>query len=600
VDGRSDDTTTTAATTASNSTEFQLQAALEYKEEMQKVRLAKLLQELTSLALEKKRGKGVTIQSFNTEYELEQHSKLQRGRHAVSSLQRMQTSEVDWATPETPSRIELIDLSSVDLTNLSREEAWYIIDKLHSGAGRLTVRSFLQSVRACAAILRQEPTVVDLTHADVVTVVGDIHGCLPSLRSILAIIQEDTLQEKGSEQTQPRRRRRLWGSNRPSSPLPRCIVFAGDIVDRGDDSLEVLITLLLLKLVYPNQIYLLRGNHEDTMVADVYGFSHELQTKYNLHHRLKQKVWEVMGDLFAALPMGAVTSTAFIVHGGLPSPNFTVRELRNVSVRDRCRYPTVVHPTSKVDTLLEGLLWSDPVVEPGIHPSKRGPGIQFGPDVAQAFLQRERLRYLVRAHEPVENGVKEIVCSDDTSVITVFSSANYPNGEGWNYGAVLNLFSSDGTFEATQFAYDDNGGSGGGSSTVDNHDPTTGSMLKPILDWAHQAEESILSMIGGPTSTTAFEDKLRSYVKSHQLDLAKAFAAKEHKDDGRITANDWATIMEEVLDLHDVSWIDMQPNVAPANDRGMVDWREYLIENSTDIVAALSDKERMGRTVDHE
>lgn len=37
------------------------------------------------------------------------------------------------------------------------------------------------------------------------------------------------------------------------------------------------------------------------------------------------------------------------------------------------------------------LLWSDPQPEPGRGASKRGVGIQFGPDVTKNFLERNNL-----------------------------------------------------------------------------------------------------------------------------------------------------------------------------------------------------------------
>lgn len=40
-------------------------------------------------------------------------------------------------------------------------------------------------------------------------------------------------------------------------------VFLGNYVDRGKSSLEVICTLLALKLKFPESIYLLRGAHED-------------------------------------------------------------------------------------------------------------------------------------------------------------------------------------------------------------------------------------------------------------------------------------------------------------------------------------------------
>ncbi len=45
------------------------------------------------------------------------------------------------------------------------------------------------------------------------------------------------------------------------------------------------------------------------------------------------------------------------------------------------------------------LLWSDPQPGEGRSPSKRGIGVQFGPDVTRRFLENNNLELLVRSHE---------------------------------------------------------------------------------------------------------------------------------------------------------------------------------------------------------
>lgn len=44
-------------------------------------------------------------------------------------------------------------------------------------------------------------------------------------------------------------------------------------------------------------------------------------------------------------------------------------------------------------------LWSDPAPQPGRQPSKRGVGLQFGPDVTADFLEDNGLELVVRSHE---------------------------------------------------------------------------------------------------------------------------------------------------------------------------------------------------------
>lgn len=49
-------------------------------------------------------------------------------------------------------------------------------------------------------------------------------------------------------------------------------IFLGDFVDRGSHSLETICLLLSLKVLYPEQIHLIRGNHEDSQININFGF----------------------------------------------------------------------------------------------------------------------------------------------------------------------------------------------------------------------------------------------------------------------------------------------------------------------------------------
>jgi len=84
-------------------------------------------------------------------------------------------------------------------------------------------------------------------------------------------------------------------------------------VDRGFNSVETIEYLLVLKVAYPKNILLLRGNHESRLVTMNYGFYDEIVKKYG-----NSNCWKYFVDLFDYLPIGAIINERVLcIHGGL-------------------------------------------------------------------------------------------------------------------------------------------------------------------------------------------------------------------------------------------------------------------------------------------
>eukprot|EP00457_Paulinella_chromatophora_P006909 gb/GEZN01006929.1/.p1 GENE.gb/GEZN01006929.1/~~gb/GEZN01006929.1/.p1 ORF type:complete len:480 (-),score=69.69 gb/GEZN01006929.1/:119-1558(-) len=210
---------------------------------------------------------------------------------------------------------------------------------------------------------------------------------------------------------------KLNGVPAPDNPY----LFNGDFVDRGSFSLEVILTFLVFKNLYPNHFHLTRGNHESLNMNSIYGFEGEVKKKVDA------KSFDLFTECFNWLPLGAVIgSSILVVHGGLFSEDGV--KLSDIRKIDRFRQP----PDSG---LMCEMLWSDPQPETGRAPSKRGVGLSFGPDVSERFLKDNGLKMLIRSHEVKEEGYEVM---HDGRVVTVFSAPNYCDSMG-NKGAFVRL-----------------------------------------------------------------------------------------------------------------------------------------------------------------
>jgi serine/threonine-protein phosphatase 6 catalytic subunit len=199
-------------------------------------------------------------------------------------------------------------------------------------------------------------------------------------------------------------------------------VFIGDFVDRGYNSVETFELLMCLKIKYPANITLLRGNHESRQITLVYGFFDEIVRKYG-----NANPWKYCTDVFDYLGLAAlIEGKVLCIHGGLSPDIKTMDHIRTIE-----RKVEIPHEGPFCD-----LMWSDPEDIETWQMSPRGAGWQFGSKVTKEFNHLNGLDLVARAHQLVQEGYK--YWFPENSLVTVWSAPNYCYRCG-NVAAILIL-----------------------------------------------------------------------------------------------------------------------------------------------------------------
>jgi len=197
-------------------------------------------------------------------------------------------------------------------------------------------------------------------------------------------------------------------------------LWMGNYVDMGKHQLETICLLLAYKIKYPENFFLLRGNHEIPEINLINGFFHECRTRYNVN------VYKEFTDVFLAMPLAAIIDDKiFVVSGGL-SP-----ELVSMDQIASTRRPTDIPDSG----LLCDLMWSDPAPTLGWDDNDRGRSYTFGPDIVHTFLLKFDLDLIVRGHEVVEDGYEYVA---NRQLVSLFSAPHYA-GLYDNAGAIMSI-----------------------------------------------------------------------------------------------------------------------------------------------------------------
>ena len=239
-----------------------------------------------------------------------------------------------------------------------------------------------------------------------ITVVGDLHGHLPDLFRIF--------QKCG------------W-------PPAKKYLFLGDIIDRGEFSLETILIILVLKISFPENVFVIRGNHEFPDMYKKGGFLAEI-----VHFYKEIDLEPYFFSCFSQIPIAAlIANKVLCLHGGIGPSVGSIADI------ERTPKPLIEFNSEPQQTIL----WSDPnEYSTDFEPSSRGLGYFFGEECLSRFLSKNNLTLLVRGHECVEKGVE---CVFKKKCMTVFSASRYCNSSANKAG--VTHFKEDGQYEVVTF-----------------------------------------------------------------------------------------------------------------------------------------------------
>jgi len=202
------------------------------------------------------------------------------------------------------------------------------------------------------------------------------------------------------------------------------VVFIGDFVDRNELDIHNILYIITFNLKYPNNVILLRGNHEEVTINANYGFGKNVMDKFS------KILFAQFNNIFKDLPLlvyfHTMEGNILCLHGGIPiisennGEKFSIPDLNAWEFKNRSIY------IDDMDTVSQQLLWNDPMMDEGNNikflPNRRGLGYIFGKEVFDEFIKKNNVQLVFRGHQVFPEGIRKFF---DGSFVSFFSATEY-------------------------------------------------------------------------------------------------------------------------------------------------------------------------------
>jgi Calcineurin-like phosphoesterase len=248
------------------------------------------------------------------------------------------------------------------------------------------------------------------------TVLGDLHGCYSCLKG--SVMQADLFSKVEAWQKDPTR------------PKPM-LVLLGDYIDRGRFSYNgVLRTVMQMFLAAPDHVFMLRGNHEYYIEykGRIYGGVKPAEAINTLVGHMPGEMFEAYMNFFEELPNVLLFDRTMFVHAGIPRDSAIDERYRDLS--------SLNDPDLRFQ-----MLWSDPSSADFIPNELQAQNARFpfGRLQFEKFMSRLGCTMMVRGHEKIDEGFREVYPGNPITLINLFSAGGADNEdlpEGSSYRAV--------------------------------------------------------------------------------------------------------------------------------------------------------------------
>lgn len=221
---------------------------------------------------------------------------------------------------------------------------------------------------------------------------------------------------------------------------PIRLIFMGDYVDRGKEHLKTIDLILLLKYVFPNNIYLLRGNHDGGFIEN----NGQVKTPYkvpededkndyfplylkNLEKNNPNIIEPFISDYFNFFNSLAIIAVFkanekihLTCHAGIPRPSTTKQtHYEYIKCLSDLTNDQILDSIDK--SIVQNIIWSDPIEDEQADLHLNLGRFKYTKQDFETYKNYIDIDKFYRGHQVQENGIKEYF---ESNLISVYSTGD--------------------------------------------------------------------------------------------------------------------------------------------------------------------------------